>query len=91
MQQPQPLARDLAPEPVDPRDVGPWSVEAADEALLNGIAARQEYDWNLFVLDALAAKTELPPPAARITAALRSTRSAASAGNRSIWFSAKRY
>jgi hypothetical protein len=45
----------------------------------------------IVVVAALAAKIELPPPVAAITATLRAIRSAASAGNRSCWFSAKRY
>jgi hypothetical protein len=36
----------------------------------------------IVVVAALAAKIELPPPVAAITATLRATKSAASAGNR---------
>jgi hypothetical protein len=45
----------------------------------------------IVVVAALAANTEAPPPVAAITATLRPTRSAASAGNLSGWPSAKRY
>src|SRR5262249_54253142 len=45
----------------------------------------------IVVVAALAANTEAPPPVAAIAATFRSTRSAASAGNRSGEPSAKRY
>jgi hypothetical protein len=45
----------------------------------------------MLVVAAMAANTEVPPPVAAITATLRPTRSAARTGNRSCWFSPKRY
>src|SRR5207248_3976952 len=89
-QQAEALAGDQGAEPARASDVTARPVEAHEVALLDRIATGREHDRYGFVA-AMAAKTAAPPPVAAITLTLRPTRSAASAGNRSCRFSAKRY
>src|SRR5262249_47351571 len=86
----QPLCRQLRGEKIDPRQVAAWPGEAGDKTEHDRVLGDGEDD-GIVVVATFAANATAGPPVAAITATRRRTRSAASAGSRSNWFSAQRY
>src|SRR5262249_8183106 len=85
----QPLCRQLGSENIDSRHVAARTREACQDAKPHRVVPDEKDNGNR-VVAALAANVG-GRPAVAITATWRLTSSAASAGNRSSWFSAKRY
>jgi hypothetical protein len=86
----QPLCFQLVGEQIDARQVTAWSGEAPDKTKPRRVLSNQEDDWDGRRVAAFAANAAGGPPVVTITATCRRTRSATSAGKRSIRFSAQR-